>query len=1061
MNKKFSTLMAISLMALSTSAFAADVLPLAGSAAKKVEGKKYFLVQNVFSDEATKGIDSDDRILGMSKDMDDSTLSYDKATWNDEKRKFETTEGFSVNNYLWTVEEKTVEGTTNEYYYQFKNVATGELLRVLSSPVPTRGQLAKFENKVEDKDHYNSGLVSFALYKSDGSRIKYGADGGFFVPNAWTKGWKIMDFNAPDFGVYNYTSVPTNHTFQLYEATDVEVDAGVLNKLYNSNGFNFDLPDHESVTNLFNDGRVKAIQVPVDIYLKDGDVKMKESTSKYYIPKGTYFAVETPYGVPSWNPSAGDGNQENAEDLYEFLLNCTLIAVDPVENASNSASIRKTGEGFELTTVSGKDLNFFASKKTSDLTNADNATVIPSGSDISVYNACFTVKENINNANKYALSLARVSYQETTSSDAHKTAELQLAIKSNGSYGSSEYLVTATGATPNYIFKYVESNVKKAAELLNADGASIYNIQFVRDRYNYDTYLTEFGEAYYAKGEALVDLDAPAYQYLITKVNGNDVTFTNRETGKSFTTKLFEEGDDVYSIAMSSDKTYSVLDVNASNDIEASHENFSLGGEYIRLIPVAEVDKFHGYWNVADETKVTLAFARDFTPTSNKMYPVINTNKETGNKAIKSTLTDEVAEAAQWQLVKTNKGYPYYVTRTYAYLDANDKVVYKSKGDTVAYYAYQMQLVEDGNPVKWYMHEGVVGSASKYTVDQDDAQTFIIKENIDGSVSMLDKTDGIAGTDFLTVAAYYDAPKATVKEELSRALYHAAMQIKQKANFIKTYLVQDAPEVSLPATATYITLQSALGNYIAMNAENDGIVISNEPLTYRVFATDLDAVVPSFLISTGFNAEDKAREFLFNPEDSVNYYVGNGKYDKVYQWSEGDKKVLFKSGILSENNDTLTTSIKGKVVDVAMKADRYGTQAGLNRFKQQIVLADGEDDLYVIRQLKAGQGDETQYLGSINEKMAWVEKAKAMKFVIADTVSPTANEAIEATGVQVVGSKGAVTVQGAAGKVITVANILGQTIANQVAASDNVTIAVPAGIVVVAVEGEATKVVVK
>ena len=63
--------------------------------------------------------------------------------------------------------------------------------------------------------------------------------------------------------------------------------------------------------------------------------------------------------------------------------------------------------------------------------------------------------------------------------------------------------------------------------------------------------------------------------------------------------------------------------------------------------------------------------------------------------------------------------------------------------------------------------------------------------------------------------------------------------------------------------------------------------------------------------------------------------------------------------------------------------------------------------------------------------------------------------------VKVIGGQGAVTVQGAAGKVITVANILGQTLANQVAASDNVTIAVPAGIVVVAVDGEATKVIVK
>ena len=88
-------------------------------------------------------------------------------------------------------------------------------------------------------------------------------------------------------------------------------------------------------------------------------------------------------------------------------------------------------------------------------------------------------------------------------------------------------------------------------------------------------------------------------------------------------------------------------------------------------------------------------------------------------------------------------------------------------------------------------------------------------------------------------------------------------------------------------------------------------------------------------------------------------------------------------------------------------------------------------------------------------------KEAAVFNIEATEENATANEAIEAAGVQVIGGKGAVTVQGAAGKVITVANVLGQTIANQVAASDNVTIAVPAGIVVVAVEGEATKVVVK
>ena len=87
--------------------------------------------------------------------------------------------------------------------------------------------------------------------------------------------------------------------------------------------------------------------------------------------------------------------------------------------------------------------------------------------------------------------------------------------------------------------------------------------------------------------------------------------------------------------------------------------------------------------------------------------------------------------------------------------------------------------------------------------------------------------------------------------------------------------------------------------------------------------------------------------------------------------------------------------------------------------------------------------------------------ARFLFTAIDKNASATANEEVAAADVTVVAAQGAVIVKGAAGKVITVANVLGQTIANQVAASDNVTIAAPAGIVVVSVDGEATKVVVK
>lgn len=69
--------------------------------------------------------------------------------------------------------------------------------------------------------------------------------------------------------------------------------------------------------------------------------------------------------------------------------------------------------------------------------------------------------------------------------------------------------------------------------------------------------------------------------------------------------------------------------------------------------------------------------------------------------------------------------------------------------------------------------------------------------------------------------------------------------------------------------------------------------------------------------------------------------------------------------------------------------------------------------------------------------------------------APTANEEITASSVTVVGGNGIVTIKGAAAKKVTVCNVLGQTLASTVLSSDDATIAVPAGIVVVAVEGEA------
>ena len=89
---------------------------------------------------------------------------------------------------------------------------------------------------------------------------------------------------------------------------------------------------------------------------------------------------------------------------------------------------------------------------------------------------------------------------------------------------------------------------------------------------------------------------------------------------------------------------------------------------------------------------------------------------------------------------------------------------------------------------------------------------------------------------------------------------------------------------------------------------------------------------------------------------------------------------------------------------------------------------------------------------------------QAARFIFEDIdkdSQATANEEIAAGSVVVAGTNGAVVVKGAEGKNVIVSTILGKVVANEVVSSDNATIAAPQGVVVVSVDGESFKVVVK
>lgn len=195
--------------------------------------------------------------------------------------------------------------------------------------------------------------------------------------------------------------------------------------------------------------------------------------------------------------------------------------------------------------------------------------------------------------------------------------------------------------------------------------------------------------------------------------------------------------------------------------------------------------------------------------------------------------------------------------------------------------------------------------------------------------------------------------------------------------------------------------------------------------------------------------------FLVNMADSA-YAYGTEKHNNPYVWENTSSfKLAFISGYHTE--DTLfLTGAKGKVA--SKLAVGNNNKVGIAKYAFKYV--DREEGSFIIE-----TGTKTSKTAAVTK--GYIKWLNGVPAVVADedqaevfnlketSETPTANEEIAAEGVEVVAGEGFVTVRGAAGKKVVVANILGQTVASQTVASDEAQIAAPAGVVIVAVEGEA------
>ena len=1030
MNKKFSTLMASLLLAggLTNLAFA-EKLPYTDNIGKDFKsGDSYFLVNDFGA--------GGKWAYGFEQDPNNKDLVVEKVISLDD----ESLSGDDYKNYLWTISEVALKSdittpANNDYGYTLTNVATGKkLIFKADGTVDT--------NTADDADQTSLKETTIWFGPGADSYKTLTTGQSAYLGQFYPGGNPLAMFAANELKTTSSTLAQNHMYFYGYEAQDQSAEE--LNELYNSIGFNMEVSgvtDQAAIKNLFaTSGRVLALEVP--------EVKSpNNATDGAAYPKGTYFVTSTPAGK-TWAGCTTDNEK------YAFLEACTFIAVNSVENDINSKADREAGAGFQLTTVLGRDLQKY---------QGTEAAKQPTGRDIAVANACFSVKKDVND--KYAIGLetfwfnkAKATAIQDNDAQISKSGYWLNVTEKVGEDNDDKYLTTE-GTTAKYIFSMKDlATTSVYSWLKNEKKMSVYNIQFVSDDDDINgkyLFVPAYGNRAYAKGVKFTDTNMPETQFVVTDVDATNktITFTNRANrGASEEVKLYEESDGTYTMALS-DQTakFYPLNVDNSGNINLGTDQ-PLHGKRVKINPVETVDYYYGAWNVDNGEEVTLLFARDNTPTSNKLY-VKHPGYNGSDLDISETLkvTNEVAGTLQFALKKSPKptvqtyGYTYYLGET-----DKEQEKWEANGDTIAYYTYQLEAYYEGEPCGYYLHL----NRGRYELSAT-GDNFIIKDNEDGSVQLIKSYDA---TNALVVDGWKQVDE-TIKYFENKEIKDAALTQEMEANYVKTYLNLESPEVSLDPKSTYVTFKAEEGDYITMKDDRDAVLVSDQPLTFRVFATDTEREVPNFLVSTGWNDNTKERMFLFNPKDSVNYLVAEGDYDKAYQWSEGINKAIFKSARMAETCDTLYTTIKGNATAVATVADQNkNVQGGLNYFKYQIIEDPENEGYYMIRQ-------NGYYLTSTNGRMGFTSaqgaRSLAVRVEVANVESPTANETIAAGNVVVAGVNGAVVVKGAEGKNVIVSTILGKVVANEVVSSDNAQISAPAGIVVVSVDGESFKVVVK
>ena len=725
----------------------------------------------------------------------------------------------------------------------------------------------------------------------------------------------------------------------------------------------------------------------------------------------------------------------SGEKSDKFVLNkpetykgISILAIDHKNRYGLNNS--NDGEGYSLRMVDAEKF----------LVKAEGVSAFNLADSLSLaYFTSIAELDQLNNAKEIVLKMKPNAnlLKNVTSFQEFKIAAVKASVSDSKAYVTTVASTSNWAAYKNALLgdntyfdasEFLKENMRTVA-ILNVKGNAENNKNYYK--YLVESTLDATSNNVVYKPASEIDFEMPQNQWVVSNFDGKyTLTLKNRLTNQQIVLSNITKTENGYNA-----------------QLKGANSNGLDGSISFKLLDLA-TSKTDGYKVLSDDeikNGITLSFTgetqlageKEFfaVKDGNKMvpsldtenlltlYPIANLNDKKEDKVLKGDLEYAYLKDGKMATEKDTLVVPTYFLAT----DLNDDGTAK----TVVGSDYAIGAKDE---VVWAFAKNIAGNYSAFKTRGTDILAYA-KVEVSGVKYNKDATTNPDGLAFTSVSRYKG-------DDVVNAFASVNVNEYNKLN------------TSLPAVPGHYTFDNARGsiNVKDLVGINEGFLAS-EGQVFWLDTADVENEHPSFYISFGKDSV-AARNYMFNPIDSAKVFdefTAKYKYNDVYYYGEdamvdeskneakGTLKVAFASTVAEKGKD-LADAFKFNITlnDVAV-ADEY-------------VLTSVKDNT-----LKVAQKNGVVILVKENN----VDGIEPMVFTVNPAEAPTSNESVVASEVKVVANNGSVVVKNAAGKNVVVSTILGQVVANEVLTSDNATINVPAGIVVVAVDGESFKVSVK